>query len=100
MDFKSIRIIALVVVKNKKSIYTFRARFYVLIKVFYLIYIQLIIYLTVIANSNLPIAGDCRVFILGEKVIFYFNYNKRQDCLTLKIRFLNNKNLFLITKLS
>ena len=76
MSLKSIRMMALVVVKNKKSIYTLRARFCVLIEMFYLIHIQLIICLTVIANSNLPIAGNCRVFVLKEKVIFYFNYNK------------------------
>ena len=76
MGFKSIRIIALVAVKNKKLIYTLRARFCILIKIFYLIYTQLIIYSTVIANSNFPIAGDCRVFVLKEKIIFCFNYDE------------------------
>ena len=100
MGLKSIRIIAFITVKNKKSIYTLYARFCVLIKVFYLIYIQLIIYLIVIANSNLPIAKNYRVFVLKKKVIFYFNYNKRRDCLILKIYFLNNKNSFSIARLS
>ena len=54
-------------VKNKKSIYTLRARFCILIKIFYLIYIQFIIYLIVIANSNFSIIGNCRVFILKKK---------------------------------
>ena len=39
IDLKSIRIITLVIIKNKKSIYTLRARFYVLIEMFYLIHI-------------------------------------------------------------
>ena len=100
MGFKSIRIIALIAVKNKKSIYTLRARFYVLIEMFYSIYTQFIIYSTVITNSNLSIARDCRVFILKKKVIFYFNHDKRRDCPTLRIRFLNNKNPFSIARLS
>ena len=100
MSLKSIRIMALVAVKNKKSIYTFRARFYMLIKMFYPIYIQLIICLTIIANSNLPIARDCRVFVLGEKIIFYFNHDERRDCSTLRICSLNNRNLFSIARLS
>ena len=54
-------------VKNKKLIYIFRARFYVLIEIFYLIHIQFIIYLTIIANSNLPIAGNYRVFVLKKR---------------------------------
>ena len=56
MSFKSIQMITFVIIKNKKSIYIFYARFYVLIEIFYLIYTQLIIYLTVITNSNLLIA--------------------------------------------
>ena len=55
------------IIKNKKLIYTLYARFYILIKIFYLIYIQLIIYLIIIINSNLLIAGDCRVFVLRKK---------------------------------
>ena len=86
-------------VKNKKSIYTLRARFYILIKIFYSIHIQLIIYLTVITNSNFPIVKDYRVFIL-KKIIFCFNYDKQQNCPILKIRSLNNKNPFLIIKLN
>ena len=39
MDLKSIRMITLVTVKNKKLIYTLCARFYVLIEIFYLIHI-------------------------------------------------------------
>ena len=100
MGLKSIRMMALVAVKNKKSIYTLRARFCVLIEVFYLIHTQLIIYPTVIANFNLPIVGDCRVFVLGEKVIFCLDYNKRRDCLILRIRSLNNRNPFSIARLS
>ena len=100
MGFKSIRIMAFVAVKNKKSIYTLRARFCVLIEMFYLIHTQLIIYSTVIINSNLLIAEDCRVFVLGEKIIFYFNHNKRRDCLILRIRSLNDRNPFSIVKLS
>ena len=100
MSLKSIRMMALVAVKNKKSIYILRARFCVLIEIFYSIHIQFIIYLTVIANSNLLIAGDCRVVVLGGKIIFYFNHNERRDCLTLRIRFLNDKNPFLIARLS
>ena len=100
INLKSIRIMALVTVKNKKSIYTLRARFCVLIKMFYPIYIQLIIYSTIIINSNLPIAEDCRVFVLEKKMIFYFNYDERRDCPILRIRSLNNKNPFLIAKLS
>ena len=100
MSLKSIRIIALVAVKNKKSIYTLRARFYMLIEIFYLIYTQLINYVTVITNSNFLIIGDYRVFILKEKIIFYFNYNEQRDYLILKIYFLNNKNPFSIAKLS
>ena len=92
--------IALVAVKNKKSIYTFYARFCILIKIFYSIYIQFIIYSTIIINSNLSIIKDYRVFISKKKVIFYFNYNKRRNCLTLKFYFLNNKNLFLIIRLN
>ena len=99
MNFKSIRIIALVTIKNKKLIYIFYARFCVLIEIFYLIHIQLIIYLIIIINSNLPIAENCWVFVLEKKVIFCLNYNKRRDCLILKIRFLNNKNPFSIAKL-
>ena len=90
---------AFVTVKNKKLIYIFYARFYVLIKMFYLIHIQLIIYLIIITNFNFLIAGDCRVFVL-KKIIFYFNYNKRRDYPILKICFLNNKNPFLIARLS
>ena len=100
MDLKSIRMMALVVVKNKKSIYTLRARFCVLIKMFYLIHTQLIIYSIIIANSNLPIAEDCRVFVLKEKVIFCLNHNKRRDYLILRIRSLNNRNPFSIARLS
>ena len=100
MSLKSIRMITLVVVKNKKSIYTLRARFYILIEVFYLIYTQLIICPTIIINSNLLIAGNCRVFILKKKIIFYFNHNKRRDCLILRIRSLNNKNPFSIARLN
>ena len=100
INLKFIRIMTLVAVKNKKLIYILRARFYMLIKIFYLIYIQLIIYLTVIINFNFLIIKNCRVFVLEEKIIFYFNYNKRRDYLILRIYFLNNKNLFLITKLS
>ena len=91
---------ALVAVKNKKLIYTFCARFYVLIEIFYSIHIQLIIYLTVIANSNLPITGDYQIFVPKGKVIFYFNYDERRDCPTLRIRSLNNRNPFSIAKLS
>ena len=91
---------AFVAVKNKKLIYILRARFYILIEMFYLIYIQFIIYLTVIANFNLLIAGDYQVFVLKKKIIFYFNYNERRNCLTLRICFLNNKNSFLIARLS
>ena len=87
-------------VKNKKSIYIFRARFCVLIKIFYSIHIQLIIYLTDIINFNFLIAKNYRVFILKKKVIFYFNYDERRDYLILRIRFLNNKNLFSIARLS
>ena len=39
MNLKSIRMMALITVKNKKSIYTLRARFYILIKMFYSIHI-------------------------------------------------------------
>ena len=91
---------ALVIVKNKKLIYILCARFCVLIKMFYLIHIQFIIYLIVIANSNLLIAEDCRVFVLEKKIIFYFNYDERRNCPILRIRFLNNKNPFSIAKLS
>ena len=76
MSFKSIQIMAFITVKNKKSIYIFCARFYMLIKVFYLIYTQFIIYLTVIAKFNFLIAENYRVFVLGRKIIFYFNYDK------------------------
>ena len=100
INFKSIRIIAFVTIKNKKSIYILRARFCVLIEMFYLIHIQLIIYLTIIINSNLPIARNYQVFVLKEKMIFYFNHDKRQDCLILRIRSLNNKNPFSIARLS
>ena len=100
MGLKSIQMMALVVVKNKKSIYTLRARFCVLIEVFYLIHTQLIICLTVIANSNFPIAGDCRVFVSGEKVMFCFDHNKRRDCLILRICSLNDRNPFSIARLS
>ena len=92
--------IAFMVVKNKKSIYTLYARFYILIEMFYLIYTQLIICLTVIINSNLLIAGDCRVFVLEKKMIFYFNHNERQNCLILRIRSLNDKNPFSIARLN
>ena len=67
MGLKSIRIMAFVIIKNKKLIYTFRARFYILIKMFYLIHIQLIIYLIVIINSNFLIAENYRIFVLKEK---------------------------------
>ena len=77
MGFKSLQIMAFIIVKNKKLIYTLRARFCVLIEIFYLIYTQFIIYLTVIANSNLLIIGDYQIFVLKEKIIFYFNYNER-----------------------
>ena len=100
MGLKFIRMMAFVAVKNKKSIYTFCARFYVLIEMFYSIHTQLIICSTVITNSNLLIAGDCRVFVLGGKIIFCLNHNKRRDCLTLRIRFLNDRNPFSIAKLS
>ena len=100
MGFKSIRMMALMTVKNKKSIYTLRARFYVLIEMFYLIHIQLIICLTVIANSNLLIAGDYQVFVLKKKVMFCFDYNERQDYPILRIRSLNDRNPFLIARLS
>ena len=70
MSFKSIRIITLVAVKNKKSIYIFRARFCVLIKTFYLIHIQFIIYLTIIINSNLLIAENYRVFVFKKNILF------------------------------
>ena len=76
INLKSIRIMALVTVKNKKLIYTLCARFYVLIKMFYLIHTQLIIYPTIIANSNLPIAGNYRIFVPKKKVIFCLNHNK------------------------
>ena len=100
MGFKSIQIITLMAVKNKKLIYTFYARFYILIKIFYSIHTQFIIYLTVITNSNLSIARDYQVFVLKKKIIFCFNYDKQRNCLTLKIHFLNNKNPFSIIKLS
>ena len=100
IGFKSIQMMALMAVKNKKSIYTFCARFYVLIKMFYPIHTQFIIYLTVITNSNFLIAKDCRIFVLKKKIMFCFNHDKRQDYLTLRIRFLNNRNLFSIIKLS
>ena len=100
MGLKSIRMMAFVAVKNKKSIYTLRARFCVLIEMFYLIHIQLIICLTVIANSNFPIAEDCRVFVLGGKMIFYLNHDERRDCLILRIRSLNDRNPFSIARLS
>ena len=100
VNLKFIRIMALVTVKNKKLIYIFRARFYVLIKIFYSIHIQLIIYLIIITNFNLPIAKNYRVFVLGRKIIFYFNHNERRDCSILRICFLNNKNLFSIIKLN
>ena len=100
MNFKSIRIITLVTVKNKKSIYILYARFCILIKMFYLIHIQLIIYLTIIINSNFLIAKDYQVFVLKRKIIFCFNYNKRQNYPILKICSLNNKNSFSITKLN
>ena len=100
MGLKSIRMMALMAVKNKKSIYTLRARFCVLIEVFYLIHTQLIICLTVIANSNFPIAGDCRVFVPEGKVIFCLNHDERRDCLTLRIRSLNDRNPFSIARLS
>ena len=76
INFKSIRIMVFVAVKNKKLIYILRARFYLLIEIFYLVYTQFIIYLTIIANSDFLIAKNCRVFILERKIIFYFNYNK------------------------
>ena len=63
INFKSIRMMTFITIKNKKSIYTLRARFCILIKMFYLIHIQFIIYLIVIINSNLLIAEDYRVFI-------------------------------------
>ena len=100
ISLKSIRMMALITVKNKKSIYTLRARFCVLIKIFYLIYIQLIICPTVIANSNLPIAGDCRVFVLKRKIIFCLNHNKQRDFTILRICSLNNRNPFSIARLS
>ena len=100
ISFKSIWIIALITVKNKKLIYILYARFYMLIEMFYLIHIQLIIYSTVIANFNFPIARNYRVFVLGGKIIFYFNYNKRRDYLILRIHSLNNKNSFLIARLN
>ena len=89
-----------IAVKNKKLIYILYARFCVLIEIFYLIYTQLIIYLIININSNLPIAENYQVFVLKEKIKFYFNYNKRRDYLILRIRFLNNKNPFSIVKLS
>ena len=100
MGLKSIRMMAFVAVKNKKSIYILRARFCVLIEMFYLIHTQLIICSTVIANSNLPIAEDCRVFVSGGKVMFYFDHDERRDCLTLRIRSLNDRNPFSIARLS
>ena len=100
MGLKSIRMMALMTVKNKKSIYTLRARFCVLIKMFYLIYTQLIICPTVITNSNLLIAGDCRVFVPRRKVMFCLNHDERRDCPTLRIRSLNNRNPFSIARLS
>ena len=100
MGLKSIRMMALMAVKNKKSIYTLYTRFYMLIEMFYPIYIQLIIYLTIIANSNLLIAKNCRVFVSKKKVMFYFNHDKRRNCPILRIRFLNNRNPFSITRLS
>ena len=54
-------------VKNKKSIYIFRTRFCMLIEIFYLIYTQLIIYLTVIINFNFLIARNYRVFRIIKK---------------------------------
>ena len=100
MSFKSIRMMALVTVKNKKLIYTLRARFCVLIEMFYLIHTQLIICSTVIINFNLPIAEDCRVFVSEGKVIFYFNHDEQQNYPILRIRFLNDRNPFSIAKLS
>ena len=100
MGLKSIRMMALVTIKNKKLIYTLRARFCVLIEMFYLIYTQFIIYPTVITNSNLSIAGNCRVFVSKGKIMFYFNHNKRRDCPILRICFLNNRNSFSIARLS
>ena len=100
INLKSIRMMTLMAVKNKKSIYTLRARFCVLIKMFYLIHTQLIIYLIVIINSNLPIAKDYRVFVPKKKVIFCLDYDEQRDCSILRICFLNDKNPFLITKLS
>ena len=67
INLKFIRMMAFVAVKNKKLIYILRARFCVLIKIFYLIYIQLIIYLIVITNFNFPITGDCRIFVLKKR---------------------------------
>ena len=69
MNFKSIRIIAFIAVKNKKLIYTLRARFYILIKIFYLIHTQFIIYLTVITNFNFLIAKDYRIFIPKKNIL-------------------------------
>ena len=100
MGFKSIRMMALVAVKNKKSIYTLRARFCVLIEMFYLIHTQLIICPIVITNSNLPIAENYRVFVPEGKVIFYFDHDEQRDYPILRIRSLNDRNPFSITRLS